>query len=181
MREFQRGVNGVNKNVLLCNIDFRAYAEAASAVENSLTDGMLLSSVCLVTGVPASTVQNWIKRGYVANPDGKKYAPEQAADIILLNNMKNAVELSSASALLRQTKKKTGIGAVRLLSVLASSVIRAKRFNSTDSDSLRSVINMELRDAGITDRAVSQLLMITALSSLSADYKRLAEQEIKNI
>ena len=167
------------KNILGCNIDFRAYENTFEAVKNELCDGALLSAVCEKTGVSASTVQNWVKRGYISNPDGKKYSAEQAADIILLDNMKNAIELNSAAKLIKDTKEKSGIKAVDILGVLASSVIRAKRFNSTDRDSLQSVINIELRSAGINNADISALLLITALSSLSADYKRLAEDEFK--
>ena len=32
------------------------------------TDGLTLSQVCAITGLEASTVQNWVKRGFVARP-----------------------------------------------------------------------------------------------------------------
>ena len=35
------------------------------------TDGLTLGQVCNLTGLEQSTVQNWVKRGFVAHPIGK--------------------------------------------------------------------------------------------------------------
>ncbi len=170
-----------DKGILGCDIDFRAYPDVSSAIDSEIGKTMLLSDLGAVTGILPSTIQNWVKRGYISKPDGKKYTAEQAADIILLDNIKNSVELSDASVLLRGVKEKSGVSSVDLLKVLAASLIRAKRFNSTDRSSLQSVINIELRSFGKGDREVSSLIFIIALSALSADYKRLAREEIKSI
>ena len=163
----------MKKTILGCGIDFTRGVE--KAVKESLKDGMKLSAVSSVTGVNPSTIQNWVKRGYIPNPDGKKYSASLAAQIILLNNMKNSVELCDAAKLLKDTEGDR----VGILCVLASALIRAKRFNSTDESSLRSVINIELREAGIKDDGVSKLILVAAFSSLSADYSRLASETLE--
>ena len=169
----------MNKRILGCNIDFRAYDDSAKAVKSELKDGMLLSSLCEKTGVEASTVQNWVKRGYLSNPNGKKYSAEQTAEVIILNNLKNAVSLDEAAALIKKAKSRADVSPLDILSVLASSLIRATRFNSIDRESLKSVINIELRSAGIDNADVAKLIFVSALSALCADYKAYAEAEIK--
>jgi len=169
----------MNKHILGCNIDFRSYENTTDAVKSELENGLLLSALCEKTGVEPSTVQNWVKRGYLSKPNGKKYTGEQAAEVIFLNNMKNAVSLDEAALLLRKTKEKSGIAVSEILAVLASSLVRATRFNSTDGESLKSLINIELRSLGIDNGEVSKLILVTALSALCADYKIKAQEEIK--
>ena len=38
-----------------------------------VTSGITLSQVCEITGLKAGTIQNWVKRGYVNSPIGRKY------------------------------------------------------------------------------------------------------------
>ena len=171
----------MNKRILGCNIDFRSFDDTKKAIENSFFDGMLLAALCEKTGVEASTVQNWVKRGYISNPNGKKYSVEQAADVIILNNLKSAVRLDEAADALKNVKKKSGISSVGILSVLSSSLIRATRFNSTDRASLESVINIEMRSSGIDNKATAKLLLTAALSALCSDYKAYAETEFEKI
>ena len=46
------------------------------------TDGLTLSQVCTLSGLEPSTIQNWIKRGYVPHPVGKKYRERHLARIL---------------------------------------------------------------------------------------------------
>ena len=49
-----------------------------------LTDGLSRSQVCTVSGLEPSTLQNWINRGFVARPQGKKYHARHLARILLI-------------------------------------------------------------------------------------------------
>ena len=107
--------------------------------------------------------------------------PIWIAQIILLNNLKNALALDEAAELLAAVKKKTGASSVDILGVLASSLIRALRFNSTDRDSLKSVINIELRNSAVNNAGLSDFILSAALSSLCGEYRRLAQREAKSL
>ena len=48
-------------------------------------DGLTLSQVCSITGLEPSTIQNWVKRGYVARPVKKKYRERQLARILMIS------------------------------------------------------------------------------------------------
>ena len=42
-----------------------------------LGGGMVLSQVCAITGLESYTVQNWVKRGFLAPPEKKRYSMRQ--------------------------------------------------------------------------------------------------------
>ena len=57
------------------------------------TGGLTLRQVCDLTGLPASTIQNWVKRGWVASTVGKRYGERHLMRILLINMMKDAMPL----------------------------------------------------------------------------------------
>ena len=57
------------------------------------TDGLTLSQVCSITGLEASTVQNWVKRGFVARPVRKKYHERQLARILLISALRDSMKI----------------------------------------------------------------------------------------
>lgn len=64
------------------------------------TDGLTLRQVCSLTGLEPSTIQNWIKRGYVAHPVQKKYRERQLARILLISVLRDCMKIDSIGALL---------------------------------------------------------------------------------
>lgn len=62
--------------------------------------GLSLSQVCAITGLEPSTVQNWVKRGWVANPQEKKYRQRQLFRILILNALRDAMQLEQIVRLL---------------------------------------------------------------------------------
>ncbi|MGI6264155.1 MAG: DUF1836 domain-containing protein [Acutalibacteraceae bacterium] len=66
----------------------------------SAAGGLSLSQITAITGLEASTVQNWVKRGWVSRPVGKKYAPRQISRILLINLLRDALPLESIARLM---------------------------------------------------------------------------------
>ena len=64
------------------------------------TDGLTLRQVCAITGLEGSTIQNWIKRGYVSHPVEKKYRERQLARILLISALRDCMKIDSIGALL---------------------------------------------------------------------------------
>ena len=62
--------------------------------------GITLSQVCTVTGLEGSTIQNWVKRGWVSNPSGKKYEERHIARILIINALKECIKLEHISLLM---------------------------------------------------------------------------------
>ena len=65
------------------------------------TDGLTLRQVCALTGLEGSTIQNWIKRGFVAHPVEKKYRERQLARILLIAALRDCMRIDDIGALLR--------------------------------------------------------------------------------
>ena len=63
--------------------------------------GLLLSQVAEMTGLGASTIQNWVKRGWVSSPVGKRYNELQVSRILLINLLRPAMRLEDIARLLR--------------------------------------------------------------------------------
>ncbi len=66
-----------------------------------ITDGIMLAQVREISGVDGTTLQNWVKRGWVLNPINKTYNIDMLARILIINMMRDTVQLSRISFLLR--------------------------------------------------------------------------------
>jgi len=64
------------------------------------TGGLSLSQVCAVTGLEGSTIQNWVKRGWVAHPKGKRYEEVHIARILIINALKECIKLEHIALLM---------------------------------------------------------------------------------
>ncbi len=66
-----------------------------------LAGGLTLSQVSSITGLETYTVQNWVKRGFLAPPQNKRYNMEQTCRIIIINMLKGALPLEQICNLIR--------------------------------------------------------------------------------
>ena len=66
-----------------------------------LAGGMVLSQVASVTGLEPYTIQNWVKRGFLAPPQQKRYNIEQVCRIININMLKGALPLDQICSLMQ--------------------------------------------------------------------------------
>ena len=58
-----------------------------------LAGGLTLSQVASITGLEPYAIQNWVKRGFLSAPKGKRYDQEQVCRIILINMLKGTLAL----------------------------------------------------------------------------------------
>ena len=65
-----------------------------------LAGGLTLSQVSSITGLENHTIQNWVKRGFLAPPVNKRYNMEQTCRIITINMLKGALTLEQICSLL---------------------------------------------------------------------------------
>ena len=83
-----------------------ARREDADSIEQQframfLAGGMVLSQVAGITGLEPYTVQNWVKRGFLSAPKGKRYNQEQVCRIITINMLKGALPLEKICSLMQ--------------------------------------------------------------------------------
>ncbi len=58
-----------------------------------LAGGLTLSQVSSISGLEPYTVQNWVKRGFLSPPQGKRYDMEQLCRILNMNILKGTMAL----------------------------------------------------------------------------------------
>lgn len=76
--------------------DSRALFEGVFA-----TGGITLSQVCLMTGLEPYVIQNWVKRGFVTPPQKRVYSREQLARIVIINMLKEELQIERICKLIR--------------------------------------------------------------------------------
>ena len=65
-----------------------------------LAGGMVLSQVASITGLEPHTIQNWVKRGFLAPPKGKRYQMRQVCRILNINLLRGALPLEQIVSLM---------------------------------------------------------------------------------
>ena len=93
MREYPGAISMMPKNGELC-------AFSPFEVLLRITGGVTLSQICEMTELEPSTIQNWVKRGWVPKPNGKRYGEQHLARIFLINSLRGALQLESIIDLL---------------------------------------------------------------------------------
>ena len=66
-----------------------------------LAGGLALSQVAAITGLEPYTIQNWVKRGFLSPPQGKRYTKDQVCRIITINMLKGALPLEKICSLMQ--------------------------------------------------------------------------------
>lgn len=65
-----------------------------------LAGGIALSQVTSITGLDAYMIQNWVKRGFLAKPEQKRYSLNQLCRIITINMLKGVLSMERICGLL---------------------------------------------------------------------------------
>ncbi len=65
-----------------------------------VTDGIMLAHIREICAIDGSTLQNWTKRGWVASAKSKKYDKNQLARILIINMMRDTMQLDKISRIL---------------------------------------------------------------------------------
>lgn len=72
-----------------------------------VTDGIMLSQIREITGIDGSTLQNWTKRGFVGVAKNKRYNKNQLARILIINMIRDEIQLDRISKLLTYVNGRT--------------------------------------------------------------------------
>lgn len=66
-----------------------------------ISDGIMLAQIRDITGIDGSTLQNWTKRGWVENSKCKRYNIDQVAHILIINMLRNCMQLEHIAFLIK--------------------------------------------------------------------------------
>ena len=61
----------------------------------------MLSQIREISGIDGSTLQNWTKRGWVANSKLKRYDIDQVAHILIINMLRDCMQLDRITFVIR--------------------------------------------------------------------------------
>ena len=66
-----------------------------------ISNGVMLTQIRDISGIEGSTLQNWTKRGWVANSKLKKYDINQIAHILIINMLRSCMQLDNIAFLIQ--------------------------------------------------------------------------------
>lgn len=165
--------------------------EAFSAVSPVLeaTGGLTLSQLSKLTGIEGSTIQNWIKRGWVSSTKGKKYCQRQIIRIILINMLRGVMKLEDIARLMTYVNGDVDdtsddiIDDVILYNILCRIIFDAEDNGAFEYDSLVAVINDAVRNSAKSIKygsdKLKKAMLIMILAYRSSYLKTEMETEIR--
>jgi DNA-binding transcriptional MerR regulator len=155
------------------------------------TSSLMLSQIREMTGLDASALQNWVKRGWVSPPQNRRYNVDQVARILIINMLREALQHEKIAFLLSY-----GNGSVmdRLDDIIPESKLYeyictvAEEYRGkdvTDSERLRAAIEKVTADYVETTEGASQRLRkaleIIIIAGRSIQVKRRADRLLDEI
>ena len=155
------------------------------------TGGLSLSQVCAVTGLEASTIQNWVKRGWVAHPKGKKYEDIHIARILIINALKECIKLEHISLLLEfvngpsSSADRENIKESELFNYLCDALDLLGRADDLSRNGVEDVVDRVLVDyEGPTPDAavrIKKAMTLMLFACVCTDVKRRTEAMMERI
>jgi len=116
------------------------------------TGGLSLSQVSSVTGLEGSTIQNWVKRGWVEHPKGKKYEEVHVSRILIINALKECIKLEHIDLLMSYVNGKTQDGSEAIIkestlySYLCEALKQSGRADDHSRGGVEAVVENVIRD-----------------------------------
>ena len=153
-----------------------------TALQPLLRAGLSLSQVCALTGAEGSTVQNWVKRGWVAKPEGKKYFERQFGRILLLNALREGMQLERIVALLAhvngsvEDRADDSIPEGRLYECLLFVMKRCREENCFAPEAFVEEALADYEGTAEQKQRLSECLRLMSLACAAARLRRLCDE-----
>lgn len=116
------------------------------------TGGLTLSQLSKLTGLEGTTIQNWIKRGWVSSTKGKKYSEKQILRILLINMFRGAMKLEDIAKLMNYVNGDVEdtsddiIEDINLYNILCRIIFTAEDEGAFDTDSVKKLVKQEISE-----------------------------------
>ncbi len=157
----------------------------------SSTGGLTLSQVSVACGIEPTTIQNWVKRGWVASPQNKRYSEIQIMRIILINMLRGAMSLDSIAELMTyvngsvEDRSDDIIPDRDLFCLLCRVIHNANSEKTAEKEDLERMIDYELRDFDSpfpnAEEKLRKALLVMALAYVSVVIKEQALEEYRKM
>lgn len=156
-----------------------------------LTGGFTLSQLADITGLEATTIQNWVKRGWIEPPKDRRYGEASTGRILVINMLKGAMQLSNIVALMAYINGKVddrrddAIPDGELYSIMCSVTAEIDRIGNLNKETVTNVINEKINDyeepfPGGKEK-LRNALNIMMLAHISSNLKNEADEMLKNL
>ena len=155
------------------------------------TGGLSLSQVCAVTGLEASTIQNWVKRGWVSHPKGKKYEEVHIARILIINALKECIKLEHIALLMTYvngTADAAGSGIIKeseMFNYLCEALQKTGQEDDLSRSGVEAVVERVIKDyRGPTADSrvrIRKALALMIYACVCTDVKRRTEAMMEQI
>ncbi len=152
----------------------------------TVTKGLTLAQVRELTGLETSTIQNWIKRGWVKNPEEKRYGEEQVMRIILINMMRGSMQMEQIAFLMSyingsvEDRSDDILPDRELFNILCSTIYDCENSAVYDSEKLDAVIEKNIKNTNFRDdiskRKLRTSLRAMVLAILSTRMRDMAQK-----
>ncbi|MCL2409415.1 MAG: DUF1836 domain-containing protein [Oscillospiraceae bacterium] len=152
----------------------------------SATGGLSLSQVCAVTGLEGSTIQNWVKRGWVTNPRGKKYDEIHIARILIINALKDCIKLEHISILMKYVNDPPTEGIVKesdLFNFLCDALAMMGQADDLSKGGVESVVEAVVKDYEDSPvyEKIRKALAVMIYACVCTDVKRRTESMMDEV
>ena len=150
------------------------------------TGGLTLSQLSKLTGLEGTTIQNWIKRGWVTPSVNKKYGERSVVRILLINIMRGTLKLDDITKLMMIVNGDVIrmdddiLHDTELYNLLCTVIYEAENGRLWSGDEIRERVNAHLPDEGLTKRernVLENVVLIMVQSAISGYFRQLAEGE----
>lgn len=154
------------------------------------TGGLTLSQLSKLTGLEGSTIQNWIKRGWIASTKGKKYSEKQVIRILLFNMLRGSMTFENIAQLMTyingdvEDTSDDIIADITLYNILCRIIFTAEDEGAFDTDSVHSLISREItaNSNEITDpEKLRKAMYVMVMAYRSVCLKNEAEKGMNEI
>ena len=147
-------------------------------------DGLTLSQVCALVKLEPSTIQNWIKRGFVPHPVNKKYHERHIARIMLIASLRDCLQIDRIGALMtyingnaddEQDDIISDVALYDIFERIIASVAEAPLSRDQIGEKARLILGEYMEPSPERDR-LCQALIVMATACIAAQYKQEAER-----
>ena len=167
----------------------KAFEPIAAAMR--LTGGFTLAQLSEISGLEPTTIQNWVKRGWIEAPKERRYGIQSTARVLIINMLKGAMQLSSIVSLLAYVNGRVddrnddAIPDGELFSIMSSIIEEIDKSGDLSLESVSRFVEKEIDgyeepfEGG--KEKLRNALEIMMLAHISSNLKVQAENKLKEL
>ena len=173
------------------DFDEKSVNNAFSVIKPMLdaTGGLTLSQLAALTGLEGSTIQNWIKRGWVMSTEGKKYGERQVVRVILINILRGTIKLEDIARLMHYINGQVDdlnddiLYDTELYDLMCRMLAEMTKLQLHTREEIEREIADKLDPVftGEARKRLIKVLLIMILGYRASYYRRMAEQEYSEL